>query len=72
VYIILWIVVPKARTTAEKLEMRGEKGQHFQHRKVHPRRAPRVKKNIENFSEETRENLKKKKTVMRWKTPWRA
>jgi phage shock protein PspC (stress-responsive transcriptional regulator) len=24
-YIILWLVIPKARTTAEKLEMRGEK-----------------------------------------------
>jgi phage shock protein PspC (stress-responsive transcriptional regulator) len=24
IYLILWIVVPKARTTAEKLEMRGE------------------------------------------------
>jgi len=24
VYIILWIVVPEARTTAQKLEMRGD------------------------------------------------
>ena len=24
-YIILWIIIPEAKTTAEKLEMRGEK-----------------------------------------------
>jgi phage shock protein PspC (stress-responsive transcriptional regulator) len=60
VYIILWIVVPKARTTAEKLEMRGRKVNISNIEKSIREELHELKKNIENFSEETRENLKKK------------
>lgn len=45
IYIIMWIVIPPARTTAEKLEMRGE-----------PVNINNIRKNIE----EEMEHLKKK------------
>jgi phage shock protein PspC (stress-responsive transcriptional regulator) len=44
IYIILWIVIPEAKTTAQKLEMRGD---------------PVNVSNIENFFKEEFESVKK-------------
>lgn len=60
VYIILWIVVPKARTTAEKLEMRGEKVNISNIHRSIQEELHDIKKNIRDLSDETREDLKKK------------
>jgi len=59
-YIILWIVVPKARTTAEKLEMRGEKVNLSNIEKSIREELNELKNNIKEFSEETKEHFKKK------------
>ena len=59
-YLILWIVVPKARTTAEKLEMRGEKVNISNIEKTIREELGDVKKNLKDFSEEAQETFKKK------------
>lgn len=59
-YIILWIAVPKAVTTAEKLEMRGEKVNLSNIERSIKEELTDLKENIKEFSEETRRNLKKK------------
>jgi phage shock protein PspC (stress-responsive transcriptional regulator) len=59
-YLILWIVVPKARTTAEKLEMRGEKVNISNIERTIKEELGEVKRNLEDFSEEARESFKKK------------
>ncbi len=59
-YIILWIVVPKARTTAEKLEMRGRKVNLSNIEKSIKDELSDLKKNFREFSEETKQHLKKK------------
>ena len=59
-YIILWIVVPKARTTAEKLEMRGEKVNISNIEKSIKEELNELKDNIKEFSEETKQHFKKK------------
>jgi phage shock protein PspC (stress-responsive transcriptional regulator) len=64
-YIILWIVVPKARTTAEKLEMRGEKVNLSNIEKSIREELNDLKKNIKEFSEETKEHFKKKNQPVR-------
>lgn len=59
-YIILWIVVPKARTTAEKLEMRGRKVNLSNIEKTIKDELNDLKKNFKEFSEETKQHFKKK------------
>jgi phage shock protein PspC (stress-responsive transcriptional regulator) len=59
-YLILWIVAPKARTTAEKLEMRGEKVNISNIERTIKEELGDVKKNLEDFSEEAKESFKKK------------
>lgn len=59
-YLILWIVVPKARTTAEKLEMRGEKVNISNIEKTIKEELSEVKKNIDEFSEEAQKTFQKK------------
>ncbi|MFN3556550.1 MAG: PspC domain-containing protein [Bacteroidales bacterium] len=59
-YIILWIVVPKARTTAERLEMRGEKVNLSNIEKTIREEFDEIKDNLKEFSEETRHRFKKK------------
>ncbi len=59
-YIILWIAVPKAVTTAEKLEMRGEKVNLSNIEKSIKEELNDLKENIKEFSEETRKTFKKK------------
>lgn len=60
-YIILWVVVPKATTTAEKLEMRGEKVNLSNIEKSIREELNSIKENIKEFSQETQEHFKKKK-----------
>lgn len=59
-YIILWIVVPRARTTAERLEMRGEKVNISNIEKSIREELNDLKDNIKEFTDETKEHLKKK------------
>jgi len=59
-YLILWIVVPKARTTAEKLEMRGEKVNISNIEKTIKEELSEVKKNLDEFSEEAQKTFQKK------------
>jgi phage shock protein PspC (stress-responsive transcriptional regulator) len=59
-YIVLWIVVPKAMTTAEKLEMRGEKVNLSNIEKSIKEEINELKVNIQEISEETRKRIKKK------------
>ncbi len=59
-YLILWIVVPKARTTAEKLEMRGEKVNISNIEKSIREELEDLKENIKEFSGEAKETFKKK------------
>jgi phage shock protein PspC (stress-responsive transcriptional regulator) len=59
-YIILWIVVPKAKTTAERLEMRGEKVNLSNIEKSIKEELNELKDNIKEFSEETKQHFKKK------------
>jgi phage shock protein PspC (stress-responsive transcriptional regulator) len=54
VYLVLWIIIPPANTTAEKLEMRGEKMN---------------LKNIEQNIREEFEELKKKYHDKKWRKP---
>ena len=60
-YIILWIVIPRARTTAEKLEMRGERVNLSNIEKSIKEDLQDIKKNLRDISEETRDAFKKKK-----------
>lgn len=59
-YLILWIVAPKARTTAEKLEMRGEKVNISNIERTIKEELGDVKKNLEDFSEEAQKSFQKK------------
>jgi phage shock protein PspC (stress-responsive transcriptional regulator) len=59
-YIVLWIVVPRAMTTAEKLEMRGEKVNLSNIEKSIREDINELKANIEEITEETRKKIKKK------------
>lgn len=59
-YIILWIVIPRARTTAEKLEMRGERVNLSNIEKSIKEDLQDIKKNLRDISEETRDAFKKK------------
>ncbi len=68
-YIILWIVVPRARTTAERLEMRGEKVNISNIEKSIREELNDLKENIKEFSKEAKETFsdkgkKKKKKEM--------
>lgn len=51
IYIILWIIVPEAKTTAQKLEMRGE-----------PVNLSNIEKNIKDEFSKVKDNLKSKNT----------
>ena len=50
IYIILWIVMPMAKNSAQKLEMRGK-----------PVNIKRIEENIKEKSKHIREGIKKKK-----------
>jgi phage shock protein PspC (stress-responsive transcriptional regulator) len=60
-YIILWIVIPKARSTADKLEMRGEKVNLSNIEKSIKEDLQDIKRNLQDLSEDTKDVFKKKK-----------
>ncbi len=60
-YIILWIVIPKARTTADRLEMRGEKVNLSNIERSIREDLNDLRDNLQNLSEETKEAFQKKK-----------
>ena len=51
IYIVLWLIVPEAKTTAQKLEMRGE-----------PVNLSNIEKNIKDEFSKVKDNLKSKNT----------
>ena len=57
-YIVLWIVVPRASTTAERLEMRGEKVNISNIEKSIKEELNEIKDNLKEFSKETRDSFK--------------
>ncbi len=54
-YLILWIIIPKARTTAEKLEMRGEKVNVHNIEKTVREEMDELKERINNLSGEAKD-----------------
>ena len=60
VYLILWIVVPEAKSTAEKLEMRGEKVNISNIENSIKEEIDKLKDKFNEFSEETKNKFKKK------------
>ncbi|NOX45380.1 MAG: PspC domain-containing protein [Chlorobi bacterium] len=60
VYLILWIVVPEAKTTAEKLEMRGEKVNISNIEHSIKEEIDKLKDKFNDFSEEAKNTFKKK------------
>ncbi len=57
-YIIMWIVVPMARTTAEKLEMRGKKVNISNIKQSVREEFESVKTNLNNLGKEARDNFR--------------
>jgi phage shock protein PspC (stress-responsive transcriptional regulator) len=60
VYLILWIVVPEAKTTAEKLEMRGEKVNISNIENSIKEEIDKLKDKFNDFSDEAKNTFKKK------------
>lgn len=56
-YIILWIIMPDAKTTAEKLEMRGENINISNIERTIKEEAGYVKKKVEHFGAEVKEQF---------------
>jgi phage shock protein PspC (stress-responsive transcriptional regulator) len=56
VYIILWIVIPEAKTTAEKLAMRGEKIDINNISKTVKEEAEQLKKRMEKYGNDVKNN----------------
>ncbi len=54
VYIVLWIVIPRARTTADRLSMRGEKVNLSNIEKSIREDLQDIKKNLEDLSKKTK------------------
>ena len=63
VYLILWIVVPEAKSTAEKLEMRGEKVNISNIENSIKEEIDKLKDKFNEFSEETKNKFKKKRVT---------
>jgi len=58
-YIILWIIIPEAKTTAEKLEMRGEKVDISNIEKTVKDGAKQFGKKVNEFGEEVKQTFSK-------------
>ncbi len=56
IYLVLWLIVPEAKTTAQKLEMRGE-----------PVNLSNIEKNIKDEFSKVKENLKSKNTKRKFR-----
>ena len=65
VYIILWIVVPEAFTTAERLEMRGEPVNVSNIEKSIREEFDRFKDKLQDLSDEAKKTFKKKSSDMK-------
>ncbi len=63
-YIILWIIIPPARTTTEKLEMRGEKIDINNISKTVKEGAESIKDRVEEMSTEARKMAHRNKDVV--------
>lgn len=59
-YLVMWIVVPRANTTAEKLEMKGEEVNISNIEKSIKEELEEVKKNVKNFSSEAEKAFRQK------------
>jgi len=60
IYLVLWAVIPKARTTAEKLEMKGEKVNVSNIEKSIQDELHNLKDKINDLTSKTKDSLKKK------------
>jgi phage shock protein PspC (stress-responsive transcriptional regulator) len=60
-YLILWIVVPEAATTAEKLEMRGEPINVSNIEKSIRKEVDKLKDTINELTDDAKSTFKKKK-----------
>jgi phage shock protein C len=58
IYIVLWIIVPEAKTTSEKLQMRGEKVTVESIEKAIRREAKDLKKRFKDFKQEIKDDPK--------------
>lgn len=61
-YLVMWIVVPRANTSAEKLEMKGERVNISNIEKTIREEMDDVKKNVKNFSTEAEKAFRQKTT----------
>jgi len=58
-YLILWVVIPEATTTTEKLEMRGEKVNISNIEKSIQEEVSSLKDQLKNLTETTKQNLRR-------------
>ena len=58
-YLVLWIIIPEAKTTSEKLEMRGEKIDINNISKTVKEDAENFKNRMKNFGDEAKASFKK-------------
>ncbi len=58
-YLILWVVIPEANTTTEKLEMRGEKVNISNIEKSIQEEVSSLKDQLKNLTETTKQNLRR-------------
>ena len=72
VYIILWIVLPKAETAAQKLEMRGEKVNVSNLEKKIREEYDNVKDNVSKAKDNVKESVSKAKDSVTYKNTERA
>ncbi|RLD48042.1 MAG: hypothetical protein DRI88_04455 [Bacteroidetes bacterium] len=61
VYIVLWIVIPPARTVSEKLEMQGDPVTISNIEKAFKEEMSEIKDKLEDLTEKAKESFKKKK-----------
>jgi len=61
-YLILWVVIPEAATTTEKLEMRGEKVNISNIEKSIQEEVRSLKDQLKNLTETTKQNLRRSGT----------
>lgn len=65
IYIILWIAIPEAKTTAEKLAMKGEKADINNISKAVAEEVEQLKKRMEKYGDEFKDMAHKNKHVPR-------
>jgi phage shock protein C len=68
VYIILWIIIPEAKTTAEKLQMRGERVDINNIERSVKEEMDRFGKQIKDFGDDLKKNFKSNQTFQKSRT----